>query len=466
MRIELRASVGGVRTTYFDVASTARLHPAARTALLAALDDGWADPARLYSDGRRARMLLDRARDEVAAALVARPDEVTFAASGTQAAQLAVAGALAGRRRAGNRLVVSAVEHSSVLQAGQRFAADGGSVEIAGVDREGRVDVTDFAQAVGASGTALAALMSANHEVGTLQPADEVAGRCAELGVPLYVDAAQSAGRVPLPGGWAVLSASAHKWGGPPGVGVLAVRTGTRWVSPLPRDEREMGRVPGYPNLPAILAAAAALTARMAEMATEAARLGPLIDRIRARVLATVPDVEMLGDPVGRLPHLVSFSCLYVEGEALLRGLDRLGFAVSSGSSCTAATVTPSHVLEAMGVLTHGNLRVSLPPDTTEDDVERFLAALPGVVADLRAQRGDGAVMLLLDCRGQRCPLPVIALARRIGEVAIGAEVEVAADDPAARADLPAWCRLRGQRYLGESRAPDGVAVYRIRRLT
>jgi cysteine desulfurase len=377
-----------VSRTYFDVASTAPLHPAARQALLAALDDGWADPARLYTEGRRAQLLLDQAREAIAQAVQARPDEVSFTSSGTQAAHLAVAGGLAGRRRIGNRLVVSAVEHSSVLQAGQRFEAGGGTVHTIGVDRYGRVDAEEFGQAVWMDGTALAALMSANHEVGTVQPIADVASRCAAAGVPLYVDAAQSAGRVPLPAGWALLSASAHKWGGPPGVGVLAVRTGTRWVSPLPRDERQTGRVPGYPNLPAMLGAAAALTARVAEMDTEAARLSPLVDRIRERVAATVPDVEIIGDPVGRLPHLVTFSCLYVDGETLLQALDRLGFAVSSGSSCTASTLTPSHVLVATGVLSHGNVRVSLGRQATEDDVERFLAVLPGVVADLRAAAG------------------------------------------------------------------------------
>lgn len=374
--------------TYFDVASAAALHPVARDALVAAIEDGWADPARLYTEGRRARLLLDQAREAVAVALQARPDEVSFTSNGTQAAHLAIAGALAGRRRAGNRLVVSAVEHSSVLQAAQRFAADGGTVHTVGVDTYGRIDADDFGQAVATEGTALAALMSANHEVGTTQPIDEVASRCATAGVPLYVDAAQSVGRTRLPTGWALLSASAHKWGGPPGVGILVVRTGTRWLSPLPRDERELGRMPGFPNLPAVVAAGASLTARLEEMDAEAALLTPLIDRIRERVVATVPDIEMIGDPVGRLPHLVTFSCLYVDGEPLLHALDRLGFAVSSGSSCTASTLTPSHVLVAMGVLSHGNIRVSLSPTTTADDVERFLAVLPGVVADLRVAAG------------------------------------------------------------------------------
>jgi cysteine desulfurase len=169
---------------------------------------------------------------------------------------------------------------------------------------------------------------------------------------------------------------------------VLVVRKGTRWSYPGPADERESGRAPGFENVPAIVAAAASLRAVLAEADAEAARLRPLVDRIRAEVPRRVPDVEVVGDPAHRLPHLVTFSCLYVDGEALLSELDRRGFAVSSGSSCTSSTVRPSHVLEAMGVLSHGNVRVSLHRGVTAADVEAFLAVLPEVVAGLRAAAG------------------------------------------------------------------------------
>ncbi|WP_030450474.1 cysteine desulfurase family protein [Herbidospora cretacea] len=373
---------------YLDAASTEPLHPAAREALLAALDVGWADPARLYGSARRARLLLDQARAEIAEVLGARPDELSFTTSGTQAVHLGVLGALQARRRAGRHLVVSAVEHSSVLHAAGVHEGAGGSVQTIGVAITGRVDLPSFAEAVAAEGVAVAALQTANHEVGTLQPVAEAAEACRAAGVPLVVDAAQSAGRLPIPPGWSVLTASAHKWGGPAGVGVLAVRKGTRWRSPYPEDERELRRVPGYENVPAVVAAAAALRARAAESAAENARLSALVDRIRAEVPRVVPDVEVIGDPVDRLPHLVTFSCLYVDGEALLTELDKAGFAVSSGSSCTASTLRPSHVLEAMGVLTHGNVRVSLPREIPEDDVERFLTVLPDIVRRVRQRLG------------------------------------------------------------------------------
>jgi cysteine desulfurase len=377
----------GGSTTHLDAAAGVPLSPAAREALLAALDDGWADPSRLYAAGRRARLLLDGAREAVAAVLDARPDEVSFAPSGTLASHLAVLGLAGGRRRTGRHVVHSAIEHSAVLHAVEQVVRDGGAASAVGVDRLGRVDADAFEAALRPD-TALACLISASHEVGTLQPVEQVAAACDAAGVPLLVDAAPSVGRVPVPGGWSGLTAAAHTWGGPVGVGVLAVRTGRRWSSPLPAAEHEHGRVPGAPSLPLVLSAAVGLQAAVAERELEDRRLRPLVDRIRRRVVETVPDVEVVGDPVARLPHLVTFSCLYVEGEALLTALDRQGFAVSSGSSCTASTLEPSHVLAAMGVLTHGNVRVSLHRGTSEDDVERFLAVLPGVVADLRREAG------------------------------------------------------------------------------
>ncbi|MGI5227178.1 cysteine desulfurase family protein [Actinoallomurus sp. CA-142502] len=372
---------------YFDAASTEPLHPAAREALLGALEGGWADPQRLYGSARRSRMLLERARAQVAAAFGARADETSFTSSGTQAIHLGVLGTLHARRRAGRHLVVGAVEHSSVLHAAGRHEREGGTVTTVGVDRTGRVDPEEFAAALRPD-TALACLQSANHEVGTLQPVAEVAEACRAARVPLLVDAAQSAGRAPIPGGWSLLTASAHKWGGPPGVGVLVVRKNTRWRSPLPEDERESRRVPGFENVPAIVAAAAALEAYGAEMELDAPRLSALVGLIRERAPRLVEDVEVIGHPVERLPHLVTFSCLYVEGEALLTELDRLGFEVSSGSSCTADTLRPSHVLEAMGVITHGNVRVSLSRGTRAADVDRFLAVLPGAVRRLRQTSG------------------------------------------------------------------------------
>ncbi|MFJ2642310.1 MULTISPECIES: cysteine desulfurase/sulfurtransferase TusA family protein [unclassified Streptomyces] len=458
---------------YFDTASAAPLHPVARQALLAALDEGWADPSRLYREGRRARLLLDAAREAAAEAVGCRPDELTFTPSGTRAVHSGISGALAGRRRVGRHLVVSSVEHSSVLHSAAAHEAAGGSVSEAPVDRSGAVSAAAYAELLRAD-TALACLQSANHEVGTEQPVAAVAELCRAAGVPLLVDAAQSLGREPVPDGWSLLAGSAHKWGGPSGVGLLAVRKGVRFAAQGPADEREAGRAAGFENIPAIVAAAASLRAVRAEAAAESVRLRALVDRIRAAVPELVPDVEVVGDPVRRLPHLVTFSCLYVDGETLLHELDRAGFSVSSGSSCTSSTLTPSHVLRAMGVLSEGNVRVSLPNGTAEADVDRFLEVLPRVVAEVRQRLGAPvsppretapAASLVVDALGKRCPIPVIELAKVIGEVPVGGTVTVLSDDEAARLDIPAWCAMREQEYVGEEPADRGAA-HVVRRLS
>ncbi|WP_329443555.1 cysteine desulfurase/sulfurtransferase TusA family protein [Streptomyces canus] len=451
--------------SYFDAASSAPLHPVARQALLASLDEGWADPSRLYREGRRARLLLDAAREAAAEAVGCRPDELAFTSSGTRAVHDGIAGALAGRRRVGRHLIVSAVEHSSVLHSAELF-----EVTEVPVSRTGAVSPQSYVDALRPD-TALACLQSANHEVGTVQPVAEVAAVCRHAGVPLLVDAAQSLGWGPVEGEWSLLTASAHKWGGPSGVGLLAVRKGVRFSPQGPVDERESGRAPGFENLPAIVAAAASLRAVRAEAAQEAVRLRELTARIRARVPRLVPDVDVVGDPEKRLPGIVTFSCLYVDGETLLHELDREGFSVSSGSSCTSSTLTPSHVLKAMGVLSEGNVRVSLPFGAVSEEVDRFLEVLPGAVAAVREKLGaptPSAVVredsLVVDALGKRCPIPVIELAKVIGDVPVGGTVRVLSDDEAARLDIPAWCEMREQEYVGEEPADNGTA-YVIRRI-
>ncbi|MBD0837126.1 cysteine desulfurase/sulfurtransferase TusA family protein [Streptomyces sp. TRM68416] len=457
--------------SYFDAASAAPLHPVARQALLASLDEGWADPARLYREGRRARMLLDAAREAAAEAVGCRPDELTFTSSGTTAVHAGVAGVLAGRRRVGRHLIVSAVEHSSVLHSADVHEREGGSVTQVAVGRTGAVEPSAYADALRPD-TALACLQSANHEVGTVQPVVEVAEVCREAGVPLLVDAAQSLGWGPVEGDWSVLTASAHKWGGPSGVGLLVVRKGVRFAPQGPADERESGRAAGFENIPAVVAAAASLRAVRVEADREAVRLRELTERIRARVPRLVPDVEVVGDPERRLPGIVTFSCLYVDGETLLHELDRAGFSVSSGSSCTSSTLTPSHVLKAMGVLSEGNVRVSLPFGAAAEDVERFLEVLPGAVAGVREKLGAPVAetvvredVLVVDSLGKRCPIPVIELAKVIGDVPVGGLVRVLSDDEAARLDIPAWCEMRGQEYVGEEPAEQGAA-YLVRRVS
>lgn len=380
----LRRTVGGARA--LDAGPTAPLHPLAREALLAALDEGWADPTRLHAAGQRARLLLDGAREAVAGVLGCRPDEVGWSSSGAAAAQWALLGTVAARTRTGSTVVTSAVEHSSVLYAAQHAAAQPPTpapVAVA-VDEQGRVDLAAFAAAVRQPGVAVAALQAANGEVGTLQPVQEAAQVCAAAGVPLLVDAAAAAGWLPLPGllqPASLVTADAAGWGGPPGVGVVVRRTGTRWREPGPRSA-------AVPPVPLLVAAAAGLLAAEAERAELGARCARWTARLREQISGEVPDAVLAGpvDAAARLPHVLAVSLLYVDGERLVQALDAAGIAAASGSACVADTLEPSHVLAAMGVLTSGNLRLTLGRETRDDDVERLLAVLPPTVARLRSE--------------------------------------------------------------------------------
>lgn len=442
----------------------------------AALEDGWADPARLTRESRRAAALLNAARSALAEQLDVEPDEITFTGSQAASLELGLLGLAAGRSRAGRTLVVSAVEHSSLLHAGAWHERAGGRLTTVPVDGTARVDVDAFLGAARSPDVAAAALQAANHEVGTRQPLTTIAPELADARVPLLVDATHewAWGTPAWSGSVPVLAGDGRAWGGPAGTGLLIVRRGTRWETPYPLGETDPGRGPSGIDIPAIVGAAAALRAVRADAAAQAARLSNLVDMLRARIPAVVGDCEVLGDPLDRLPHVLTFSCLHVDGEALLLALDREGFSVSSGSSCTSDTLTPSHVLVAMGALTSGNIRISLHPGVGSDDVEDFLNLLPRVVALTRAElpgSTDPASPVqhpsqVIDSRGTRCPQPILELARAWPSVPIGGEITILADDPAAETDIAAWCRLRGQELLGITPQDEVSVAYRVRRLT
>jgi cysteine desulfurase len=291
-------------------------------------------------------------------------------------------------------MVATAVEHSAVLTTGRHHAAaaeDPSLFAEVPVDRMGRVDLFALEQALAVPGAVLAAVQSANGETGTRQPLEHAHGLCRALGVPLLVDAMASLGRDEPPAHFDVLAGDARSWGGPPGLGVLVVPERTRWRRPGPVSEIEHGRTDVEPVVATALAAAEAWRQTQASRVDQAARSSALIRRLRVAA-AGLRDVDVVGDPDDRLPHILTFSLLYVDGEALVIELDRRGFAVGSGSACTSSTLAPSHVLAAMGVLTHGNVRVTLPfttiGSTLEDDVDRFIAELPDAVATVRAHLG------------------------------------------------------------------------------
>jgi cysteine desulfurase len=367
---------------YLDHASTSPTRPEVVEAMLPWF--GAADPGRNHAEGLAARVAVEEAREQVAAFLGARSREVVFTSGGTEAVTTATW--MAGER--GDHVVLPAVEHRCVREASAR--AD---VTVVGVDGSGRVDPDEVAAAVVPGRTALVHCQLANHEVGTLQPVAEVVARCRELGVLTHVDAAAAVGHVDVDFdalGADLLSISAHKFGGPPGMGCLLVRRGLRLRPLLVGGDQERARRAGTENVPGILgfgAAAAGLSAGGLEDEAAAARrqTSAVVDGARAGRLGA--GVTVLGDPdpAGRLPSLVCLSVAGVEAEPVLLGLDAAGIAVHSGSSCSSESLEPSPVLEAMGVDAERSLRLSVGWSTTAEDVEAFCTALPPVVARLRA---------------------------------------------------------------------------------
>jgi len=375
-----------VSEVFLDSSSGEPMLPDARQAWVDAQQAGWGDPARLHRPGRLAAQALDQAREVVAAAVGARPDEVIFTASGAHSNHAAVAGLALGRRRTGSRVVTTAVDHSSMLAA----AAAAGSHITVEVDHQGHVDLDRWAAVVGTAGTAAACIQVANHEVGTLQPYTEAAETCQRGEVPLVLDATAALGRIELAdaSGWSVLTGWAGAFGGPASVGILVIKKKARWRAPYPTDDYQGGRWPGVPDVPAIYAATVALDCWLRTGRVIGHRQHDLIDQLRAGIMQRVPDVDVAGDPVRRVPHLLTFSALYVDGETLTLELDKAGFAVASGSACSAASEHPSHVLAAMGALTHGNVRIGLTWTTTPEEINRFLAVLPPIVAEIRVTAG------------------------------------------------------------------------------
>ncbi len=352
--------------------------PRTADALRAGLADGWADPARLTAESRRSRALIDGAREAIGEALGVHRDNVHFTSSVPVAIERVLTGVFTARRGR-DRIGVSVIERDLVLDTADFLAP--GAVDRIDVDADGHVDVDGLREVATHPATALMAIHHVNHEIGTVQRLDAIADITHAAGVPLVVDATASIGHLEAPEHWDALIADPADWGAPAGLGVVALRPQTRWLPHWPEGSDPWA--PGGVSVPLALAAAVALQERLEDLERESRRQHALIDRMRAG-LAGVEGVHLVGDAVERAPHLLTAAFLYLDGEPLVTKLDREGIAVGSGSACGKATFEPSHVLAAMGALTHGNLRIGLHPGVTEEDVDRFLAILPRVIEQVR----------------------------------------------------------------------------------
>jgi cysteine desulfurase len=378
----------GVSRIYFDYAATTPMRTEVIDAMQAALLDGGFNPSSPHAEGRRARALLDDARDRVAASLGADRKEITFTGSGTEADNLAIYGVARARGGRG-RVVADAVEHHAVLHATDGLREDGFDVTILPVDESGRVDPETFAASLGTE-TLLASVMYANNEIGTVQPIAELSALARSRGVLFHTDAVQAPSWLPIDVrylGVDMLSISAHKFYGPKGVGALYVRDGTP-LSPIVRGGgQEFGRRSGTENVAGIVGLAAALELAIREREAVAARVRHLRDRLENGICGAIADVRVNGAGAPRLPNNLNVSFADVDSEALLVRLDLEGVAVSAGSACTSGTLERSHVIAALGTGPRwqtGAIRFSLGAPTTPAEVERVLSILPGLVEAMR----------------------------------------------------------------------------------
>ena len=394
-------------TVYADNAATTPMSEAAVAAMLPYLTEISGNPSSLHSDGQRAKEALEAARADVAAALGAQPREILFTSGGSEADNTALrAAAVLGAEKGKRHLVSTAIEHHAVLHTLAALEKEGFEVTLVPVGESGIVDPAAVAAAI-REDTALVSVMYANNEIGTLQPVAEIGAICREKGVLFHTDAVQAVGRCPIDVNAEhidLLSASAHKFHGPKGVGFLYVRRGVRVTPLIAGGAQERGLRAGTENVGGIVATAVALKEALARREEVAARLTGLRDRL-IEGLAAIPHSALNGDPVRRLPGNVSFCFEGIEGESLLLLLDDRGIRASSGSACTSGSLDPSHVLLAIGRVhdvAHGSLRLSLGEDATGEEIDYLIANVREVVAYLRSispvwrdlQSGKGRFLL------------------------------------------------------------------------
>jgi cysteine desulfurase len=375
---------------YLDYNATTPLAPQVVDAVLAATRDVFGNASSVHHFGQQAKAALDDARTAVATLIGADPSEVVFTSGGTEADNLAIRGAAEAAEPTGRRhLVAGAIEHEAVLNTLKALGRRGWRTTLVPVDQSGIVAPDRVREAV-SDDTALVSVMHANNEIGTIQPIAEIAAVAHERGALMHTDAVQSAGKIPVDVralGVDLLALSAHKINGPKGAGALWVKRGTRMLPILTGGKHERSRRAGTENVPAIAGFGTAARLAVSKIGTEGPRVAALRDRLEVSVLRAVPGTAVNGALEARVPNTTNISFERVEAESLLIALDLEGIAVSTGSACSSGTLEPSHVLRAMGFPAHrtqNSLRFSLGMFSTDADVDRVVAILPGLVEKLR----------------------------------------------------------------------------------
>jgi len=374
---------------YLDNAATTPLLPEVKEAMLPYLGEVFGNPQSLHDWGDVARMAVDGAREKVAGLIGADPEEIIFTSGGTESNNLAVKGLALARQSQGKHIVVSAIEHFSVLHSAKTLEKWGFEVTEVQVDKYGIVDPADVKKSI-RKDTVLVSIMHANGEIGTIEPIQEIAKITRELKIPFHTDAVATAGTIPVNVselGVDALSLAGSQFYGPKGAGALWVKKGVRIIPLLDGGVQEGGRRGGTENVPGIVGMGKAAELAAAQMQSRIKKLTPLRDLLLKELPSKVEHVVVTGHPQNRLPGHASFCVEFIEGEAMLMLLNSKGIAVSSGSACTSRALKASHVLIAIGLsheIAQGSVLFTLGLDTAKEDIDYVLETMPPVVDRLR----------------------------------------------------------------------------------
>jgi cysteine desulfurase len=378
-----------MRTVYLDNAATTQILPEVLEVMLPFLKDTYGNPQSLHHWGDEARDAIEEARKRVAYLIGAQPEEIIFTSCGTESNNLAIKGLAMAQQSKGKHIVVSAIEHFSILHSARTLEKWGFEMTEVPVDKHGLVDPDEVARNM-RKDTVLVSIMHANGEVGTIEPIGEIAKLVKEAGVIFHTDAVATAGTIPVDVkelGVDALSLAGNQFYGPKGVGALWLKKGVRIIPFLDGGVQEGGRRAGTENVPAIVGLGKAAELATAEMETRVNRLSTLRDRLIEGLLSRIEHMVLTGHPTQRLPGNASFCIEFIEGESMLMLMNHQGVAAASGSACTSRALKASHVLIAMGIpheIVHGSLLFSFGRDNTEEDVDYVLDMLPPIVDRLR----------------------------------------------------------------------------------
>ncbi|MBR4744612.1 MAG: IscS subfamily cysteine desulfurase [Oscillospiraceae bacterium] len=374
---------------YADNAATTKMSETAINTMVSVMNETYGNPSSLYGFGQKAKDVLEKAREEVAAVIGADPREILFTSGGSEADNQAIRSAAElGRKNGKTHIISTAFEHHAVLHTLEKLKKEGFAVTLLDVHEDGLVRPEEVEAAI-REDTCLVTVMTANNEIGTIQPIREIGAVCRKKNVLFHTDAVQAVGHIPLnvkDDNIDMLSASAHKFHGPKGVGFLFAKKGIRLTNLIEGGAQERGKRAGTENVPGIAAMAAALKEAAASMEENAARMSAVRDRL-IEGLRQIPHAALNGDAVCRLPGNVNFCFEGIEGESLLLLLDDKGIQASSGSACTSGSLDPSHVLLAIGrphAVAHGSLRLTIGEDITDEETETIIQSVKQVVEYLR----------------------------------------------------------------------------------